>query len=47
MGADHADFGRDTGLAEKVLGGPKSGPVGAAAHKNGDEWGLTFQDGIA
>ena len=47
MGADHADFGRDAGLAEKVLGGPESGPVGATAHNDGDEWVLTFQDGRA
>ncbi len=47
MGADHADFGGDAGSAEKGLGGPESGPVGATAHKDGDEWFLTFQDRIA
>jgi hypothetical protein len=47
MGADHADFGGDAGSAEKGLGGPESGPVGATAHKDGDEWVLTFQDRIA
>jgi hypothetical protein len=44
MGADHADFGGDAGSAEKILGGSESGPVGATAHKDGDEWVLTFQD---
>ena len=43
MGADHADFGGDASTAEKGLGGLESGPVGATAHKDGDEWGLTFQ----
>ncbi len=47
MGAYHADFGGDAGLPKKVLGGPECGPVGATAHKDGDEWGLTFQGGIA
>ena len=47
MGADDADFGGDAGLAEKVLGGPESRPVGATAHNDSDEWVLTFQDGIA
>ena len=44
MGADDAGFGRDTGSAQKDLGGAESGPVGATAHEDGDEWGLTFQD---
>ncbi len=47
MGADHADFGGDTGSAQKDLGGAESGPVGATAHNDSDEWVLTFQDGIA
>ena len=47
MGADYADFGGDAGSAEKGLGGPESGPVGATAHKDGDDWVLTFQDRIA
>jgi len=47
MGADHADFGRYACLPEKILGGSESGPVGATAHKDGDEWVLTFQDGKA
>ena len=43
MGADHADLGGDPCLPEKILGGSESGPVGSTAHKDGDEWGLTFQ----
>jgi len=46
MGANHTDFGGDTCLPKKLLGGLESRPVGATAHKDGDEWGLTFQDGI-
>jgi len=47
MGANHTDFGGDASLAEEVLGGPESGPVGATAHNDSDEWVLTFQDWIA
>jgi hypothetical protein len=44
MGADHADLGGDACLPEKILGGSEGGPVGATAHKDGDDWVLTFQD---
>ena len=44
MCADDAGFGRDSGSAQKDLGGAESGPVGATAHEDGDLWGLTFQD---
>ena len=44
MGANHTDLGRDACFPEKILGRSESGPVGATAHEDGDEWGYTFQD---
>jgi hypothetical protein len=37
VGADDADFARDTGSAEKRVGRLKGGPIGPTSHDNTDE----------
>jgi hypothetical protein len=44
MGADDADFGRDSCFAEKGVGGLEGRPVGPTTHDDADERARAFQE---
>jgi hypothetical protein len=44
VGTDDADFGRDTGSAEKRVGRLKGGPIGPTSHDDSDERARALQE---